>query len=288
MNPAKENTPNHQKPISLDTIMTVRSIEPKLLTSSHHARGKPLWHVGQANTLTYCVSGLSVVYVNGQYHLFRPGQMMFSAKGTQRGRTPLSEELTLYEIILTGEINGDDIIDFFNLTEGNCVVDVPQANRHLTQLCYEKILARDVSPEAYLFRAASAIELFGIYCDARTQMEKSENMFSPVLTYMHENLDTGVTLPDLADLVHMQPTYFIRMFKKLFGQAPVAYYNTLRITSAIEFLSATSLPLSAVAKKIGMSDPYHFSTFFKNHCGISPNQYREAIRGVKSQMEAES
>jgi len=254
-------------------------------TAAHHTSGKPIWHVGEDTTLTYCASGLSVMNVNGQFYLFRPGQMMLAPKGMIRGRTPISNDLVLYELVLVGEFNGEELVSFLQIGEGNYVVDIPQDRLEKTRLCFEQSLNRSPEAEADISRAAATLDLIGIYFNARVQMEKSENMFSPVLSYMHAHLSDGVTLSELAALLHMQPTYFIRLFKKMFMQSPIAYFNTLRITAAIEILSTTTLTLSQVAAKIGMSDPYHFSNFFKNHCGISPSQYRESIKEVKKQME---
>ncbi len=247
---------------------------------AHHVRGTPLRHMGKGDTLTYCVSGLSLLHINGQNILFRPGQMVFSPIDTWRGRTPISEDLELHEVTISGDIEGESIARHLKLTEGNYVVDVPQAHIPLVKQCFDQLLCFNPFTEGYLFRAAATANLLGIYFSARMQREKNETVFSSVLTYMREHLKTGVTLSELAALVHMQPTYFIRTFKKTFSQSPIAYYNTLRVTAAIDLLASTELPLLKIAEHIGISDRYYFSNFFKTQCGISPDQYRKAAKSI--------
>lgn len=264
----------------------VKPTVARLITSAQNAKGKPMWLVGGDHTLSYCVSGTGVMHINGQYYLVRPGQLAFNPKDTQRGRIPLSDDWVLHEVFVTGAIEEMDIAEYLHLTEGNYIVNLPENYKNLASICFDQALAVNRSPEGYLFRAAAIINLLGIFFDARMQMENTENMFSSVLAYMHEHLDSSVSLPELASLMHMQPAYFIRIFKKMFLQTPISYFNTLRVIAAIELLSATALPLSEIAAKIGISDPYHFSNFFKTRCGISPNYYREYIKGIKKQIEA--
>lgn len=259
--------------------------QSRLITASHHVRGKPTGHMGQADTLTYCVSGLCILHINGQNLLLRPGQMALSPRKSWRGRTAISEDLVLHEASIAGDIEGENILSHLHLTKDNYVVDILEEHLPLVTQSFDRLLGFDGAlTEGYLFRAAATANLLGVYFAARVQREKNEHGFGPVLSYMHEHLDTGVTLSELAALVHMQPTYFIRIFKKTFRQSPIAYYNTLRVSTAIDLLSTTDLPLSELASRIGIADRYYFSNFFKTQCGISPDQYRKAAKSITQQF----
>lgn len=255
------------------------------MITARHVRGTPTGHSGRGDTLAYCVSGFSILHINGQNLLLRPNQMVFSPHGTWRGRTALSENLVIHEVGVAGDIEGQNIFEYLHLREDNYIVDVPEAYHSLVTHSFDVLLGFSSYIEDYLFRSAATANLIGIFFAARTQRQKNEKTFESVLSHMQAHIADNVKLSELAALMHMQPTYFIRSFKKTFQQSPIAYYNVLRVATAIDLLATTDLPLYKIAERIGISDQYYFSNFFKTQCSISPNQYREAAKSIMEQID---
>ncbi len=78
--------------------------------------------------------------------------------------------------------------------------------------------------------------------------------------------------------------YVRRSFKKMTGQAPTAYLNTLRINQArrlLERADAQQMSIRQIAVLCGFTDPYYFSVLFKKQAGCSPSAYaaRQAADG---------
>ena len=105
--------------------------------------------------------------------------------------------------------------------------------------------------------------------------------FKEVLKYMADNLDKSIKIDDLASIMYMQPTYFIRKFKKAFSIPPFAYFSQLKIYKAMELLSGTQLSIEEISSRIGINDAAYFSRFFKKMCKTTPSEYRKAFEETK-------
>lgn len=99
--------------------------------------------------------------------------------------------------------------------------------------------------------------------------------FEKVLEYIHDYLETPLSIPQLAKIANLSPTYFSNLFSRLIGVAPLQYINKRRIEKAQELLLGTNETLYEIAHQIGLNDEYYFSRLFKKHVGISPDHYRK-------------
>jgi AraC-like DNA-binding protein len=88
-------------------------------------------------------------------------------------------------------------------------------------------------------------------------------------------LSENITVAELAQIAHFNPSYFIRFFKKNTGISPIHYLNRTRLEKAKELLSYSDLNVSEVSEKIGYNDIFHFSKSFKNYTGFSPSEFKK-------------
>ncbi|TBL80616.1 response regulator transcription factor [Paenibacillus thalictri] len=86
--------------------------------------------------------------------------------------------------------------------------------------------------------------------------------------------DLGLNL--IAREIGLSPSYLSSMFKKEMKQNLSEYIVKLRIEKAQEHLRHTDLKMYEVALKVGFSNPYYFSACFKNHTGMTPNEYKKS------------
>ena len=98
--------------------------------------------------------------------------------------------------------------------------------------------------------------------------------FSTVIDYMKARLDKQIKVAELAELIYMEETYFIKKFKKALGDSPITYLNKLKIYRAMAYLAEQSFTLSEISRKIGIYDSSYFSKLFKSYAGITPMEYR--------------
>lgn len=96
------------------------------------------------------------------------------------------------------------------------------------------------------------------------------------LSAIHEKFAEKISLPDIAKLVHVNPTYLSRKFHEEVGVAFSEYLIHYRIQKAKSLLIENPCSTIAdIAENSGFSSQNYFSTMFRKLEGISPKDYRE-------------
>jgi AraC family transcriptional regulator len=95
---------------------------------------------------------------------------------------------------------------------------------------------------------------------------------------IHEELGARPSLTSLAHSIGVHPVTLARAFRRAFGCTVGEYVRSLRIERAAHQLVNTDLSLAEIALRAGFSDQSHFSNLFRRHTGVSPFQFRRAVR----------
>jgi AraC family L-rhamnose operon transcriptional activator RhaR len=82
------------------------------------------------------------------------------------------------------------------------------------------------------------------------------------------------TLSDLADQLHLAPSYLVRLFRATVGLPPIAYLAQQRAETAAGLLLHTDLTISQIGHEVGWADATYFARRFKAHFGVSASDYR--------------
>ncbi|CAM5643435.1 hypothetical protein GCM10010261_20760 [Streptomyces pilosus] len=82
------------------------------------------------------------------------------------------------------------------------------------------------------------------------------------------------TLPDLAEHLHLAPSYLVRLFKATVGLPPMAYLAQQRAETAARLLLHTDQAISQIGHEVGWPDANYFARRFKAHFGLSASEYR--------------
>ena len=96
------------------------------------------------------------------------------------------------------------------------------------------------------------------------------------LSYISENLDSPLTVDELAERVFLSKYYFIRLFKKEVGYTPHEYIVVSRVNFAAFLLKSTAFSIKNIAIKCGFADESSFCTTFKRVMGSTPLSYRNS------------
>ena len=150
-----------------------------------------------------------------------------------------------------------------------------KADRALAAL--DKMLVTGAAPLDVLSRVFELLHL----CTAQMQVQKGEasGTVADAVGYIHEQLETGIALSDVADALHVSKHYLCRLFKAETGMTVGAYINSARVVRAKQFLRDGDEPISFVASECGYNEPSVFAKSFKKETGMTPSAYRNMTRG---------
>ncbi|MGG6312682.1 response regulator [Paenibacillus macerans] len=107
----------------------------------------------------------------------------------------------------------------------------------------------------------------------------SEWQIEEALRFIREHYgDPELNLGRVCRHVYLSTSYFSALFKQHAGCTFVEYLTRLRIDKAKELLALTRLKTYDVAGKVGYGDPQYFSVIFKRVTGVTPKEYRSALK----------
>jgi transcriptional regulator GlxA family with amidase domain len=97
--------------------------------------------------------------------------------------------------------------------------------------------------------------------------------------WLQDHFSEKVQIDALARRLGLSTRTLNRRFKLATGMTPLGYLRTLRMTEARELLRHSNLGIGEIGWQVGLPDGGYFARQFRAHSGMTPLQYREAVRG---------
>jgi len=95
--------------------------------------------------------------------------------------------------------------------------------------------------------------------------------------HLKDSISHPMTVSELASLLKMSETSFLRIFKSSFGTTPWQYIMRVRLESGMKLLANSRESITDIAATTGFSSPSHFSTAFARQFNVSPTAYRKRL-----------
>lgn len=122
------------------------------------------------------------------------------------------------------------------------------------------------------YRTLSSVHIESTIDDATT------DRINTVVNFMMQHSHEQIALGQAADLLHMNPSYFSRFFRKSTGNTFSEFLTRVRIGKACELLSTTDLPITNICFDVGYSNVANFNRRFLEHKQLTPREYRRQAR----------
>jgi transcriptional regulator GlxA family with amidase domain len=91
------------------------------------------------------------------------------------------------------------------------------------------------------------------------------------------NLETPVSVADVAEKTHVSPRQIERAFKKATGQSPSHFYRALRMRAARQLVMYSRTRIADIAAAVGYSSAIPLVTHYRAAFGCSPREDRDRI-----------
>lgn len=116
-------------------------------------------------------------------------------------------------------------------------------------------------------------------CEMLTRAKETdrEDVVDKAMAYLRKNYaDPNISAQFIAEMYHITPSYFSRLFNERSGYAFPDYLATLRIEEAGKILlREANRSIQEICEMVGYTNASYFTATFKKKYGITPGQFRK-------------
>ncbi|MEK6796136.1 MAG: AraC family transcriptional regulator [Spirochaetota bacterium] len=144
------------------------------------------------------------------------------------------------------------------------------------------IALKDRHPARYIDRITEIMTgmLAGMLLRGRTEaaLTREHEAVSRVIQGMKSKVaDASFDLAFFCESASLSYEYVRKIFPRIAGSAPGAYFKMLKMDSARKRLAGGTDTIASIASSLGFDDPFYFSRWFKKFERVSPAQYRASF-----------
>lgn len=116
------------------------------------------------------------------------------------------------------------------------------------------------------------VSLMDIYSEDKDVENNAYRAVKKAERFIELHYSRKISVAAIAEMLHLDRSYFYVIFKKHTGLSPQEYINKYRLKMAMQYLKDGMSP-GKTAAVCGYSDVFNFSKMFKKEYGVSPSVY---------------
>lgn len=93
------------------------------------------------------------------------------------------------------------------------------------------------------------------------------------------------TLDSLAEVAHLSPYHFHRIYRALAGESVVETVQSLRLAQAAQRLTDAAASVTTVAHDAGYNSPQAFARAFRGFTGVTPSEFRARQKHLAAPLD---
>ncbi|MBD2138597.1 helix-turn-helix domain-containing protein [Anabaena sp. FACHB-1237] len=140
-----------------------------------------------------------------------------------------------------------------------------------------RLQKQDLFKNWYTMKAMNSKQTENIKTNTVSSLSIFPNIphFKNVFEYIEAHYHEGITLSDVAAAVGYSSPYLTHQVAKQTGESVNAWIVKRRMVAALSLLENTDQTIEDIAIKLGYQNVCHFSRQFRQHHGLSPNNWRK-------------
>lgn len=255
------------------------------------------WHFHPQFELTYIESSSGMRYIGDSIHNFSPGDMVLVGANLPHSWKTVGEQKTNVKAVIT---------QFSEELLGNNWLEKPEFHhiKKMLQLAsrgikFSEKTASELSNRLLELPNTPPFEKLMSLLDILQTLSKeqdytllsSEN-FIPAITkedsnrisiiqaYVKNNVQSRITIKEVADLLGLTGVSFCRYFKKIHNKPFVTFLNEFRIALACKLLIETDLTVNEIGYECGFNSISLLHRLFKRFIQKTPLEYRNSYQSI--------
>jgi AraC-like DNA-binding protein/quercetin dioxygenase-like cupin family protein len=236
-----------------------------------------------SDVILLIVAGLGQISIDERDYRISPGHLVHVAPGASFSAIndpadPLQFLLVHAKATIAGAIPLSGILgfpDLFPVGTGHAIREL------LSETCRECALQPpgwERASEALVLRVLLNLirEFAALLAPVRNPRAMAAiSRMLPAIEGMRADLASPLPMTELAQRCELSEPQFRRIFRQVFGCAPVTYLQQLRIEEACRLLRQRNVTIERISHLVGYTEPACFHRTFVRLVGLTPGRWRE-------------
>ena len=230
--------------------------------------------------LTYVDQGALHSVTEGQDILLKPGDIAFFGPNQWHMHYADMDVAPRY-VTISFDLEGVDITPLLNRK----FAAPQQAVKLIQQMLQEQEQMDEYSSDMILSQLNQLVLILLRFADAPAGKRKASNaihseneIISRAQQYISAHVREKLSVPLVARMVDVSPSYLTALFHKHLQISPGEYIRRIKLQESKQMIRQDNLNFTEIAAALQYSTVHHFSRQFKEKFGITPSEYAKSVR----------
>ncbi|MBI4978543.1 MAG: AraC family transcriptional regulator [Spirochaetes bacterium] len=112
----------------------------------------------------------------------------------------------------------------------------------------------------------------------KTRPDGKEHYIDQAARFIDTNFQRDITVTHIAEHLGLERSYFSALFSRHMHMSVKEYIIRRRVEKAKQYLATMELSIGEIASSVGYSDYFTFAKLFKRRTGVTPTDYKAAMK----------